>query len=312
MRVPAGKNFWQGSWRFIGMVRPRVSVILPAWNSQDTVTACLESLRTQSFRDFEVILVDSSPTQDTEGLVRERFPEVHLHRSKSQLRPHAARNLGVTLARGEVLVFSDPDCVMSRQWLELLVTAIDKGHPLAGGAVGSLHDSWFPTGVHLCKYGWWLPGGKAGTRPDLPSANVSYARELFERIGPFPEDWCGDTLLAQRAVALGVAPWFEPRAHILHDQLATWPQFLKERWQRGYDYGTVRPRSECWSRARSLAYVVATSLIVAVMLVRAVRHALASGHLMTLVRCLPVVAMGYGARAGGEAKAHWGAAWQRS
>jgi glycosyltransferase involved in cell wall biosynthesis len=290
------------------MVRARVSVILPAWNSQDTVAACLESLRAQSFRDFEVILVDSSPNQETDELVRKRFPEVHLHRSASRLWPHAARNLGVTLARGEVLVFSDPDCVMTPDWLERLVAASDDGHPLAGGAVASLHEGWFPTGVHLCKYGWWLPGGRAGTRPALPSANVSYTRELFERIGPFPEEWCGDTMLAQRAVAIGVAPWFEPRARILHDQLTTWPAFLRERWQRGYDYGTVRPRVEGWSRARSLAYVAATPLIVAVMLIRALRYAMASGHLTILVRCLPVVAMGCGAWSWGEATAHWGAA----
>jgi glycosyltransferase involved in cell wall biosynthesis len=289
------------------MVKPSVSVILPAWNSQETVAACLESLRAQTLHDFEVILVDSSPNTETEELVRKRFPEVRFHRSKNRLWPHAARNLGVTLARGNILAFSDPDCVMSPDWLEYLMNAMDAGHPLVGGSVQSLHSGWFPSGTHLCKYAWWLPGGRAGTRPELPSANVSYTSELLGRIGPFPEQWCGDTLLSQRAVAIGVAPWFEPKAQVLHDQLMTWPQFLHERSLRGYDYGMVRPRLECWSRPRLLIYVLAAPLIVAVMLLRGVSYALASGHLTRLARCLPVVALGHGARAWGEAKAHWAA-----
>src|SRR5580704_571191 len=287
----------------------RVSVILSAWNSQDTVVACLESLRAQTFRDFEVILVDSSPTEETVNLVRKRFPEVRIERSRERLWPHAARNLGATRARGKTLVFSDPDCIMSPLWLERLISAGD-GHPLAGGSVASLHKDWFSAGVHLCKYGWWLPGGIAGVRPELPSANVSYASELFGRIGPFPEQWCGDTLLSQRAAAAGAEPWFEPEAQVLHDQRTTWRQFLEERSQRGHDHGTVRPGYEGWSRARSFAYVLAAPAIVAVMVIRAAKYAAASGHRMALARCLPVVALGYAAWAWGEAKAHWGAAWR--
>ena len=150
--------------------RPSVSVIIPAWNSHKTLTACLDSLRTQTFHDFEVILVDSSTGDETAEIVREEFPEVRFVHSSRRLWPHAARNLGANTAGGEILVFSDPDCIMSPQWLEQLVRCHREGHSTVGGSVGNAHAGWFLDGVHLCKYAWWLPGGKAGGRTELPSA----------------------------------------------------------------------------------------------------------------------------------------------
>lgn len=292
--------------------RPVVSVILPAWNSHQTLAACLDSLRKQTFRDFEVILIDSSPGDETAEIVREKFPEIRLVRSPRRLWPHAARNLGGDMAGGEILVFSDPDCIMSPQWLEQLVRGHREGHSTVGGSVGNAHDGWFLDGVHLCKYAWWLPGGRAGGRTELPSANVSYSRALFARIGPFPEEWCGDTLLSHRSASAGVTPWFNPEAKIAHDHRTGLREFLLERFRRGYDYGMVRPRLQRWSRGRKLAYVVGAPLTVLWLLIRAFCYATPTGHFGMLVRCLPVVAAGYTARQVGEALAHWGLAWQKS
>jgi glycosyltransferase involved in cell wall biosynthesis len=287
-------------------------VILPAWNSDATIAACLESLRAQTFRDYEVIVVDSSPNERTAILIRERFPEVQFKHSSERLSPQAARNQGVALANGDVLVFSDPDCIMSPEWLRLLVAAMDQGHPLIGGGVGSVQDDWFSNGVHLCKFGWWLCGGQPGPRPELPTANVGYTADLFSRIGPFPLPFCGDTLLSLRASKAGVAPWFEPTAEVRHDHRTHWRDFLRERSDRGNEYGRIRPQVENWAFGRSLAYAFAAPLIVVVMLLRTARFAWSSGHLVTFLRCSPVVVLGYTARAWGEAKGHWHAAWSRS
>jgi glycosyltransferase involved in cell wall biosynthesis len=294
------------------MSEPAVSVILPAWNSHETIGACLQSLRTQSFRGFEVIVVDSSPGDETEKIVREQFPEVRFHHSPRRLLPHAARNLGVSLARGQILVFSDPDCRMSDQWLDLLVRAHQDGHAVVGGSVANLDGGWFADGVHLCKYAWWLPGGSSGGRPELPSANMSFSSPLFSRIGPFPEEWCGDTLLSQNALAEGITPWFEPSARITHDHRATWPLFLHERFERGYDNGLVLPRVQRWTRLRTLAYVLGTPLILPWMTARALLYAAKSSQSVSALRCLPILVAGYAAWLLGEARAHWRVACRAS
>jgi GT2 family glycosyltransferase len=292
------------------MADPAVSVILPAFESHETIAACLESLRGQTFRDFEVIVVDSSPDGRTERIVAERFPEVRLIRSPNQLTAHAARNLASAKARGRILVFSDPDCRMSPRWLERLVEAQRAGHAAAGGSVDSLGTRWLETGIHWCKYPWWMSAGPRGTRPELPSANVSYSRELFLRIGPFPEAWCGDTVLSRRVAKLGIPLWFEPEARVFHDHRAGWRSFLRERYHRGMDFGWERPRLEQWRRPRTLAYALAAPALLVWKLVQSTRY-LAPGRWADWLWHLPVIMAGYAARQLGETWGYWRALWRK-
>src|SRR6185437_2346426 len=128
---------------------PRVSVILPAYYSDATLRDCLQALRRQSFRDFETVLVNSSPEGSTAAIAAE-FPEIRFIQNHTRLLPHAARNLGVEYAGGELLVFSDPDCAAHPDWLMHLVEAWKSGHAVAGGAMGLAKQSWFEQGFHLC------------------------------------------------------------------------------------------------------------------------------------------------------------------
>ena len=85
------------------------------WSS---LSAPFSALRSQTFSDFEIILINSSPEEETERLVRSEFPEVVFEQSLVHLYPHAARNRGVQLACGSVFVFTDPDCRARPDWLE--------------------------------------------------------------------------------------------------------------------------------------------------------------------------------------------------
>jgi glycosyltransferase involved in cell wall biosynthesis len=100
-------------------VIPRVSVIIPAYNSEATIRGCLKSIEQQSLRDCEIIVVDSSPTDEAARIVRDEFPAVHLIRSESRLYPQEARSRGVEVARGDLLVFTDSHTYAHHRWLEL-------------------------------------------------------------------------------------------------------------------------------------------------------------------------------------------------
>lgn len=291
------------------MAEPAVSVILPAYLSHETIAACLSSLRRQTFDDFETIVVDSSPNQVTARIVTAEFPEVRLFRSQNRLSAHAARNLGTRHARGRILVFSDPDCQMTPDWLALLVRAHESGYQAVGGSVDSLGTGWLESGIHWSKYAWWLSDGPRGPRPELPTANVSYSRELFDKIGPFPEAWCGDTILSRRAAALGIELWFEPEARVLHDHRHGWWSFLSERWQRGLDFGLERPRWESWGTARRLAYALAAPLLTAWMLAQSARYVRRPAQWLAWLRYLPVLSAGYAARQCGESYGYWKTVW---
>jgi glycosyltransferase involved in cell wall biosynthesis len=291
---------------------PRVSVLIPAYCSQETLPDCLNGLRRQSFTDFEIVLVNSSPEPETGDLVRGLFPEVRFEQSPVRLLPHAARNLAVRQTTGEILVFTDPDCRMHPEALARLVAAHDGGHPLVGGAIENASGGWWELGVHLAKFAWWLPGGTPARRFDLPTAIVSYSRALWEQIGPFDEKcWCGDSMIVERVLRQRGVPWFEPAAIVHHHHVADWRAFLRERYVRGADYGANRPRHRAWSRLRIAAQLALAGALPIVMTARSLRYAASSRRLRDAILTLPVILAGNIAWCCGEAVSHAQLLWRR-
>src|SRR5579862_8855979 len=179
---------------------PLVSVIVPAYYSHLTIEAFTGGLRRQTFTDFETIVVNSSPEVETRRIVAASLPSARFEQSPRRLLPHAARNRGVDLAHGRLLVFTDPDCVAEPGWLQALVAASQGGRGVVVGAMGVTGDSVYERAVHLCKYSSWLPGGPERSQTIAPTANVLYTREVWEVLGPFQADsFSGDTLHSWRA-----------------------------------------------------------------------------------------------------------------
>lgn len=93
--------------------KPAVSVIIPAFNRAWSLEETLRSVRGQTFKDFEVIVVDDGSTDGTPDLMR-RFPEIRVHRWQDNRGVSAARNRGIEMARGAWVCFLDSD----DRWVE--------------------------------------------------------------------------------------------------------------------------------------------------------------------------------------------------
>jgi len=284
--------------------RPRVSVIAPAYHSDATIGAFLDGLSGQTFRDFETIVVNSSQEARTGAVVAEHMPDVRFVQSGERLFPHAARNLGARMAGGSLLVFTDPDCVPARDWLERLVARADDGHDVVVGAVGLLDGNERSRAVHLRKYAKWLPGARAGERSLAPSANVLYSRRAWETAGPFPgEGFSGDTVLSWRARHHGFVPWFEPEAVVAHAPDAGGP-LLRESYARGADFARLRAAHEGRGRLWVLTRVAAAPAVPLLLFARTARETLDAGWGRTFLRTVPIQLALDGAWALGEARAH--------
>lgn len=90
-----------------------ISVIIPAYNSQNTIISCVESAVNQTFKDLEIIVVDDGSTDDTvamlEGYKSRNNIENLLIIKKKNEGPSSARNLGINIARGKYIAFLDSD-----------------------------------------------------------------------------------------------------------------------------------------------------------------------------------------------------------
>src|SRR5688572_22754402 len=139
-----------------------VSVIIPVLNDGDRLHRCLAALEEQTYPGdrFEVIVVDNGSKHDPAEIVAE-FPHAKLAR-EAKPSSYAARNVGIALAKGDILAFTDSDCVPTKQWLEAGVAALTSS-PDCGMVAGAVEvfckDEQNPTAV-----------------------------ELFERVSAFPQE----------------------------------------------------------------------------------------------------------------------------
>lgn len=102
--------------------RPMVSVVICAYNAERTMRACLESLTRLRYPNYEVVIVDDGSRDRTAEIAME-FPQFRLIRQPNK-GLSVARNVGLHAAHGEIVAYTDSDCVVDPDWLTLMVRAI--------------------------------------------------------------------------------------------------------------------------------------------------------------------------------------------
>jgi glycosyltransferase involved in cell wall biosynthesis len=106
-----------------------VSVVVSTRNRVSLLARCLESLRLQTYREREIIVVDNDPTIENARDTAERFGAHYVIEPRRGL--SRARNRGAALARGEIVAFTDDDVVADERWLESLVREFDNPRVMA-------------------------------------------------------------------------------------------------------------------------------------------------------------------------------------
>ena len=167
---------------------PIVSVIVPTHNRWPLVGDAIESVLTQSYRYFEVIVVDDGSTDGTDAKLAEFGPHLRLIR-QTQRGVSAARNRGVSVARGRYLAFLDSDDLWLPEKLKVQ-TRFMEGHP--GIQICQTDEIWMRRGLRVNpKMKHQKPSGDIFRRSlELclvsPSA-VMMTRDLFNGVGGFDE-----------------------------------------------------------------------------------------------------------------------------
>ena len=129
-----------------------VSVIIPVYNDSERLKLCLEALENQTYSKdlYEVIVVDNASEEDIKSIVGQFSQAKYTYESQSG--SYVARNKGISIARGEILAFTDSDCIPASIWIEKGVYSL-QSTPKCGLVAGRI-DLFFknpdkPTGVEL-------------------------------------------------------------------------------------------------------------------------------------------------------------------
>jgi GT2 family glycosyltransferase len=210
----------------------RLSVIVVSYQSRAYLPACLDSIGAQLGEHDELIVVDNGSTDGGAALVREQYPWARLLEG-TNIGYAAGNNRGAAVARGELLVFLNPDTVLRPGALDALAA------PFAGDAtiglttacvvhlrrpevVNACGNTVHYTGLAYCR-GAGRPRAEFDSSCEVDAvsgAAFAMRRALFEQLGGFDERffmYVEDTDLSLRARLVGSRCWYAADALVLHD-----------------------------------------------------------------------------------------------
>lgn len=274
---------------------PQVSVIIAAYNARETIEKCLASLQRQATEaKFEIIVVDSS-TDGTADLVESAFPEVTVCRFAARKFCGDARNVGIALARGEIVAFIDADCTAEPGWVDAILAAHGSPDPAIGGAIANGNpENYVGWAAYFCEFSQWMPGVKGQRMTDIACASMSYKKRVFEEFGGFIKGtYCSDTEFHWRLGWKGQSLRFEPSIEVAHHNIGSLQRFLRHEFQHGRFFAQVRTRSQGFSRARRWSYLLLSPFIPIKIFVVIAARVLAGGrYRAAFLKSIPLLVLG--------------------
>lgn len=226
-----------------------ISIIVPVLNGEKHISICLESITRLSYpkNDFEVIIVDNGSSDKTVDIIksfqRDQNIDIKLYFQKIKS-SYAARNLGIKNAKGDIIVFTDADCIVYEDWLANIVNYFsDK---TVGGVAGEI----LPASGNSIIEKYSIDEGVLSQRrtfnskflPYAQTANAAYRKELFNQIGYFDEVISGGDADYSWRVQLETdyKIVFAEDAIVLHRHRTDLKGLFKQRFKHGYGYVLIR------------------------------------------------------------------------
>lgn len=214
---------------------PMISVVICAFNAERTMDDCLKSLRTLTYPNYEVIVVNDGSTDRTLE-ISQGYPEARII-SQENRGLSVARNVGIEAAKGEIVAFTDSDCVVDPDWLTYLAYRfVHDGFAAVGGPnLPPPEDSLISACVAAS------PGGPTHVllndevAEHVPGCNMAFRREVLREINGFDPVFraAGDDVdLCWRLQNQGYPIGFSPAAMVWHYRRNTVKAYLKQ--QMGY------------------------------------------------------------------------------
>lgn len=203
---------------------PFVSVVIPVLNDSGRLKTCLEALANQTYPkgSYEVIVVDNGSDEDIKGLVSRFDGAITAYEPAPG--PAAARNKGMSIAKGDVLAFTDADCIPCSGWIEKGVESISSvpGCGMVGGRIDFIFkDPAKPTTCELYDSMMYLQQKRyIANRKYAVTANLFTLRSVINDVGLFDNTglpFSGeDNDLGWRVFAKGYKQVYSEEARVQH------------------------------------------------------------------------------------------------
>lgn len=221
---------------------PEVSVIIPNWNGKGLLKICLDSLKKQSYKDFETLVIDNGSKDGSVEFVKKNYPHVRLVELKENTGFAQAINLGIKICTGNYMALINNDTKVDKDCLKYLVKAA-KNEKKTGMIAAKMLQMDNPDLIdsagdyidavgHANNLGYGEKDGKKFEKGNfvflVSGGGCLIKRKVFESIGFFDPVYFAymeDVDFSLRAQLKGFRAYFEPRAIIYHKHKATSSKF---------------------------------------------------------------------------------------
>ncbi len=218
-----------------------ISVIVPTLNAP-TLTRTIDAVLAQTTKPHEIIVVG----RDDAGVV-DGYPTVRFVDTEEPVCAARARNLGMAAATGEIYLFLDSDCIPRPDWVQRHLDHQQAGAPVVGGSVALEGSNYWAQSDNVSMFHEFIPGHPSGSRPLLPTLNLSVHRSVVEQVGLMDESFPGaaaeDADWTVRMRLAGVPLAFAPEATVAHAPARiTWSDVVRHWRNLGHNAVRVRLR----------------------------------------------------------------------
>ena len=222
-------------------VQPFVSIVIPTYNRKEVLKECLDTLFNQNYQKdrYEIIVVNDGSTDGTDKLFEEYTKKNSNLKFFTQENKgsYAARNVGTKNSIGEIICFTDDDCIVDEDWVKNLVGAYTDEN--VGGVGGTIVDYKTETIIKQYIKNRKLLNQEMFFSP-VVGANMSYCKRTMQKAEFFDESFrnCEDVDFGIRVRLKGFKIKYTPNAIVYHKHRATLKGLIKQQ----YNYGKGNAR----------------------------------------------------------------------
>jgi len=229
----------------------KFSIVVPVYNRPEEVDELLESLCSQTCKDFEVLIVEDGSQKPCKDVCAKYADILDLHYyAKPNSGPGQSRNYGVERAQGEYALILDSDVVLPQGFIQSIVDELSREEAIAWGGPDASHPSFTPIqkAISYSMTSFFTTGGIRGGKANNKAAfqlkkldkfyprsfNMGIRRDVYLQLGGFSKMRFGEDIdFSYRIVEAGYQPRLFPEAWVWHKRRTDFRKFFRQVYNSG-------------------------------------------------------------------------------
>ena len=229
----------------------KFSIVVPVYNRPEEVDELLESLCSQTCKDFEVLIVEDGSQKPCKDVCAKYADILDLHYyAKPNSGPGQSRNYGVERAQGEYALILDSDVVLPQGFIQAIVDELSREEAVAWGGPDASHPSFTPIqkAISYSMTSFFTTGGIRGGKANNKAAfqlkkldkfyprsfNMGIRRDVYLQLGGFSKMRFGEDIdFSYRIVEAGYQPRLFPEAWVWHKRRTDFRKFFRQVYNSG-------------------------------------------------------------------------------